>query len=277
MKIYRFSRFLALPFILVLCFFAIKILQDKNYEHFALALIPIMALVLIYLFQPQLDYWWLSRTPPEIDEKVLKSLNSTNTHYKSLSEERKLEFHKRLILYIEGRVFLAKGMEQDFDVPYDVKNLIAQIPITMTLNKKDFLLDNFDRIILYKHPFPSPRFKFLHTAETHSEDGLIIIALDYAEAAFFKPTEHYNVAWHAFADAYIKTYPAEDYPITDENQWFDIENITGFKKEKILLALGFKSVDLLIVLITCYFQFPKKMKTILPVVNKSLDRIFKDN
>ena len=274
MKIYRFSRFLALPFIIILAFFAYNILNDVEYEYFAWALVPITFLVLIYLFQPQIDYWWLDKNPVEIDEKVLKMLKETNPRYQNYSEKDRKEFDKRLVLYLEGKEFLAKGMEQDFEVPYDVRNLLAQIPVTMTMNKKDFLLKDFDRIIVYKHAFPSPRFKFLHTVETHVEDGIIIFALDHAEAAFFSPDQYYNVAWHAYAEAYIKTFPNQDYPEIVDSDWVKVESTLGYDKTSILKTLGFETMDLMPVLITCYFLKPERFNKLAPSIAKSFDKIF---
>jgi len=274
MKIYHFSRFLALPFLLVLGFFAFKILQDTKYEHFGWAVVPIVFLVLIYLFQPQLDYWWMSRNPIELEEKEVKLLNQYNPIYKNLKPEKRAEFNKRLVLYLKGKEFIAKGMEQDFDLPHDVKITIAQIPITMTLNKEEFLFKDLDRIIVYKHAFPSHMHKFLHTVETHVEDGMMIFALDHAEAAFFNPDQYYNVAWHAYSEAYIKTYPSEDYPDILEEHWQTVENVLGFSKEAILKILGFKSIDLMPVLMTCYFVKGEKLKSTDAKIFDAFEKIF---
>lgn len=277
MKIYHFSRFLALPFLLVIGFFAYKVLLDIKYEHFGWAIIPMAFLVLIYLFQPQLDYWWMSRNPVELEPRVLKMLDEHNPVYKNLNSEKQQEFNKRLALYLNGKEFIAKGMEQDFDLPHDVKNMVAQIPITMTLNKKDFLFKDLDRIIIYKHAFPSPMYKFLHTVETHVEDGMLIFALDHAEAAFFNPDQYYNVAWHAYSYAYIKTFPSENYPDIVEQDWQTVEQVLGFSKEAILQTLGFKSIDLMPVLMTCFFVKNIKLKEINPKLYTAFENIFQLN
>jgi len=275
MKIYHFSRILALPFLLILAFFAVQVLRNSNYEHFAWVLVPIAFLVMIYLFQPQIDYWWAGKHPIPLDEKVLKILINHNPVYKTLPEEEKNKFNRRLGLYIAGKEFLAKGMEQDFDLPHDVKNMIAQIPITMTLNKDEFLLKDLDRIVVYKHAFPSPKFKFLHTVETHVEDGMLVFALDHAEAAFFNPDQYYNVAWHAYAEAFVKLYPAQDYPEMKEEDWETVEKVFGFKKEQILKTLGFESIDLLPAMITAYFIKAENLKEHDKDMYDALDKIFK--
>lgn len=246
-----------------------------KYEHFGWAIVPIAFLVLIYLFQPQLDYWWMSKNPIELDDKEVKLLNQHNPIYKNLNPEDRAKFNKRIVLYLNGKEFIAKGMEQDFDLPHDVKNMISQIPITMTMNKEEFLFKDLDRIIVYKHAFPTPTHKFLHTVETHIEDGMMIFALDHAEAAFFNPDQYYNVAWHAYSEAYMKTFPGEEYPDIVEQDWKTAEKVLGFSKEAILKTLGFKSIDLMPVLMTCYFVKNKKLKDIHPELHAAFDVIFR--
>jgi len=253
MKIYKLSNVLTIPFAALLLYFASYFFDDSKDLIAAWAIVPLSTLILIYLFQPQIDYWWLSKRPFAVDENVLKLVSKTNENYNKLNEGEKAEFEKRLILYVNGRSFLAKGMENDTEVPYDIKYMIAQIPISLSLKERDFLIKAFDRVVLYKHAFPSPGYRFLHTVETHAEDGVILFSLEHAEAAFFNPTHFYNVAWHAFAEAYIKARPKIDFPIIENEDWQKVENISGFQQEQIINTVGYKEFDLLVTVIVCYF------------------------
>lgn len=274
MKIYKFSNILALPFAALLLYFISFLLSDTHDLRASWAVIPLIALVLIYLFQPQIDYWWLNKRPVEIDENVLKLIARTNENYRTLSDEWKDEFHKRLLLYVNARSFSAKGMEKDSDVPYDIKFMIAQIPVFLTLKEKDFLLKGIDRIILYKHAFPSPRYRFLHTAETHNEDGVVLFSLEHAEAAFFHPDQFYNVAWHAFAESYIILRGVNFFPETDDLVWTRIEDISGLDKDKIIKTIGYESFDPLVTVITCFFCYRNRFKEVWPEMYARLNTIF---
>ena len=274
MKIYKFSNILALPFAALLLYFISFLLSDTHDLRASWAVIPLISLVLIYLFQPQIDYWWLNKRPVEIDENVLKLIAKTNENYRTLSEEWKDEFHKRLLLYVNARSFSAKGMEKDSDVPYDIKFMIAQIPVFLTLKQKDFLLKGIDRIILYKHAFPSPRYRFLHTAETHNEDGVVLFSLEHAEAAFFHPDQFYNVAWHAFAESYMILRGVNYFPETDDNVWTRIEEISGLDKDKIIKTIGYESFDPLVAVITCFFCYRKSFQELWPEMYARLNAMF---
>jgi hypothetical protein len=274
MKIHKLSHVIAAPFALLLFYILYQTFFNKDDSLLIYGLIPTIILVLLYLFQPQINYWWLSKHPIKLEDKVLKMLNKTNHMYRNMNSEQKIEFENRLSLYAEGNAFMSKGMDQDFDVPYDVKLMTAQIPVTMMWNNKDRFLKAFERIVIYKHPFPSPKFKFLHTAETDIEDGVIIFSLEHAEAAFLQPEQFYNVAWYAYAEAFVKAYPNEDYPEIDDDTWSIIEKVQGLTQEKIMNTLGYESVDILPILISSYFYDAKKLASLNPTLHKSLQDIF---
>ena len=259
MAIYKLSRVIAFPFGLILIWFLYKAYQDSSYEDITWTFIPILVLVLIYLFQPQIDYWWLSKFPIQIDKKLLDIIEAINPIIKNLDEEEKKRFEKRLFLHVEAKAFISKGSE-DGNVPYDIKHLLSQIPVTMTFHQEDFLLKGFDRIVLYKHPFPTPRFDFLHTYETHAEDGVIIMSFEQIEKGLFASHENYNVAWHAYSEAFVKSNPGQDYPEVDDTTWIRFEKICGFSKDQILATLGFENIDPLPLLIVGYFNYKEKFE-----------------
>lgn len=275
MNIYKLANVIAVPFFLISVVIAYLGFQDRASNLLVWTLVPLIPLVLIYLFSPQINYWWLSRNPVELDPKVKKMLATTNPIYSQLNEEQVKEFDKRLLLFTEGKNFTAKGMEEDKeDIPIDIKNLISQIPITMTLQRREFLFKHYDRFILYKHPFPSPKYQFLHTMETHSEDGAIIFSLEHIEAAMFHKGHYYNIAWHAFAEAFISIYPKEAYPNIPNNIWTHIENISPQPKKVILATLGFESVDPMPVLINLYFNEREHFLRELPEIAAAFKSIF---
>lgn len=273
MRIYRFSNILSIPFAAVLLYFLSLLLKDTHDIRAAYAVVPLAFLVLIYLFQPQIDYWWLGKYPVEIDDDILKLISRVNPKYRSMNSSDKSEFHRRLLLYINGREFLAKGMEKDTGVPYDIKCLIAQIPVSMSFTEKDFLIKEYDRIILYKHAFPSPVYKFLHTYETHHEDGVIIFSLEHMEAAFFNKEHFYNVAWHAFAEAYIQSRKLSEKLSFTDDAWNSFQEISGFDKDKISATIGFPDPDPLTVGLVHYFVYPDKFRTTWSEKYSQLSRI----
>ena len=266
---------IAVPIALVLILIGYIAYKDQTSSAIIYIVIPITLLVLIYLFSPQIDYWWFSRNPVELDDKLISMLNKINPRYAALNPDEKTEFNNQLFLFTEGRAYSGKGMETDYDsVPYDIKMLISQIPATMTYRrtKKDF--KDWERIVLYKHPFPSPRYKFLHTMETFAEDGVVILSLEHVEKAIVQRGAHYEVAWHAYAEAFIKSNPTENYPDLPNDIWEHIERISPQDKRTITNTLGFKEVDAMAVLINLYFNVETAFRRELPEVSDRFDAIF---
>lgn len=273
MSIYKFSRVVAAPFVLALIYFIYLAFTDSQSDVLVWMLIPIAILVLIYLFQPQIDFWWLRSHPLKIEPKVLELMNRVNPLIRRLDFEGFQEWQNRLILHMEAKSFMGKGSE-DFVAPYDVKAMLSQVYVTMSYGMDDYLLDKFKRIIIYKHPFPSPRFKFLHAYETQAEDGVIIVSLEHVEKGLMYPESYYNVAWHVYAEAFIKANPSLDYPMISSDFWEKFEQVCGFEKEQILLSLGFESIDPLPSLVVGYFNYGEKFQRLFPEESKALRKIF---
>ena len=278
MRIYKLSKVVASPFILLVMGIGYLAFRHPTQNYMMWLLAPAVALILIYLFSPQIDYWWLSQKPVEMDPRITKLMNEVNPEYTTMSEGVKNEFNKRLTLFVEGKEFIAKGMEKEnMDVPYDVKMMISQIPVMMTRGREKFTLKHFDRIIIYKHPFPTPLNKFLHTMETHGEDGVIIISLEHVQAAMMQPGHHYDVGYHAFAEAFISAYPKEPYPQLPDDIWAKIDQISPQDRNQILGTLGFPDIDPMPVLITLYFRHRSNFETVLPKTSRELSDIFRDD
>ncbi len=275
MKIHKFSIILAIPFFILLVIIGYFVYLDPRGSSLLWALLPLTPLMLIYLFSPQIDYWWLERNPVELDAPIKSMLNRTNPRYQSLNNDQRQLFDNRLTLFSSGREFIGKGGESDnIDVPFDIKMMISQIPVTMTLGRQHVGFKNWERVVLYKHPFPTPMNKFLHTMETHAEDGVVILSLEHVEAALMQKGYHYDVAWHAYAEAFIKDNPKENYPDLPTNIWESIVKISPQSREQILATLGFKAIDPMPVLINMYFNYKDKFAKELPEIKRDFDKIF---
>ena len=260
MKIHKLSNVIALPFVLILIclMYLFFVREDDIYVLYALG--PLIMVALVYMFQPQINYWWLGKNPVQLDKPILDMLNNTNPVYNSLSQEERAGFDKEIYLQTEGNAYVAKGMEKDHEVPYDVKFMLTQIPVTIERQLKNKKLKRFERVVVYKHAFPSPKHRFLHSAETDVEDGVVIISTEQAQNAFFNPQSHYNNAWHAYAEAFVKLYPNKDYPSVGNDIWETIQNISGFDQNHIKAVLGFDSIDPIPVLITLFFNNSENFK-----------------
>lgn len=274
MSIHSISHILASPFGLVLLYLGYNSLTIDNYPYSIWMVIPIIVLMLLYLFKPQLDYWWLTKFPVKFDPELAEFLAKNNSYYKSLEGDEKVKFEKRLNLYMEARDYKAIGAMEQKDIPYDMKALLASIPVQLAMHKEDYLIGDMDRIFLYKHPFPTPSKQFLHTVESHVEDGVFIFSLHEWQAATHEPKRFYNNIWYGYVDAFLKIFNDDTSAIERYATFEIIQKIGGYTEEYILKILGLKAVDPLVVLCGLYFTHPDDMKSNAPEVYKDLKSFF---
>jgi len=261
MNIYSISHLLAGPLALIACYLGYYTLTVDDYPHSIWLIAPITGLVLLYLFKPQLDYWWHTKYPVKFDEELGAFLATKNPYYAALEGEEKSKFQNRLNLYMEAREYKAVGAQEQRDIPYDLKAMLASIPVQMTMHKEDFLIGDMDRIFLYKHPFPTPGMQFLHTVETHVEDGVFIFSLDEYQAAVHEPEKFYNNIWYGYMDAYLKVYKDDVNPIEKHATFENIKRIGRYTEEYITRVLGLKAIDPMVILCALYFTHNKQMQT----------------
>ncbi len=274
MNIYSISHILASPLALITLYLGYNTLTQDNYPHSIWLIVPITGLVLLYLFKPQIDFWWHTKYPIKFDEELGKFLASKNPYYANLEGEEKEKFQNRLNLYMEARDFKAVGTNEQRDIPYDLKALLSSIPIQMTMHKEDFLIGDMDRIFLYKHPFPTPGMQFLHTVETHVEDGVYIFSLHEFQAAVHEPERFYNNIWYGYMDAFLKVYKDDTSKIEPFATFENIEQMAKYTEKYILSILGLKAVDPLVVLGALYFTHPEQVKANNPECYKALEQFF---
>ncbi len=272
MRIYSLTKVLALP--VTLFMIAILYLEySKDYNTGYWFVIPVFLGVVLYISNQEIDHWYLRRNPIKLDSEVIKLLRNYIPFYRELNNEDKDKYHTRLSQYITGRSFKSIGSELK-DVPYDIRAMISTNAIQLAFFQKDYLIGDFDRIYVYKHPFGSPAHKFLHTVETEAEDGVIIFSLEHLIPGITSPEVYYNIGMHGYVDAFIKANPTAPFPPRLNADWYDIHAISGLSKKQILSTIGFENTDLLVVLGTCYFTYPTAFEKRLPILKKELDILF---
>ncbi len=274
MKIYSLSKVLSFPLVLAAGLIILNHFVGYRSEYSILVFIPVIGLVVLYIFHGVIDYWWLERNPIPLDEKMKEWFIKYLPYYNKLTEQEKSKFENRLSLYVEGREFKTVGTSELKDIPFDLSCILASQAIILTSHQSDFLLGDMDRIYVYKHPFPSPQYQFLHTVETHIEDGMILLSTEYALPGIVNPKDFYNITLHAYAEAYAKVYPDKEYPTVNQHGWEKLENVMGLKSDFILKVMGFEHIDMLAVHIVAYFVYTKAYSEAFPIEYKALFDIF---
>lgn len=266
-----FAQRLKIPFIALALF---SFYYTYNYDpSYALWIIPpIIIAAVVYVFAPQINWWWYQRRPLQIDPMVKTLLGKYLPFYDNLSIEDKKKFDHRLGLYQMSVEYITKSSD---GVPDDVRGLIAACPVWLTFNKEDFLFPKFENVVVYNHAFPSPQHpEDLHASEIFEEDGVLVFSLEHFMPGFMDTKKYYHIGLHEYVKVFILSYPDEDYPKFEDDFWDKIEQINGLKREALEGFMGLKNIDTLPVGIVYRFVYPEKFAATFPRESKILNLIF---
>jgi hypothetical protein len=245
---------------------------DNSWSLLMIAMVVI--LVSFYVLSPQINWWWWQRNPPDLPTEMAQFLAAKSPFYQQLSEEDQREFRRRVFLFNEGTNYMPKVLES---IPLDVKVIIASVPVRMTFQQQDFLFPNFENIIIYPKPFPSPQYPHhFHASEIYEPDGVIMFCLEHILRGFVDTKQYFNLAWYEYARVFQLTYPAYDYGDWSSVTWANLHRISGFSKEALERWIGLPELDLSAMGIAFYFLFPQRFKQELPELENTLNLIFQE-
>lgn len=229
----------------------------------AIALITVMV---AYVFQHQLNWWWYQRYPPGLPEEIQRMYTSVSLWYGGLSPEARNRFDTRAHLFVEAKEFIAQGFGK---VAEEAKYVIAYYATLLTLGRKDFLFHKYSRVVFYLHPFLTPQFPdTVHTYEIEHEDGTLIFSLEQLMAGFMAPQKYYQTGLHAFAELYAQQYHLSGDSLVT---WPDLEAIGGWSREHIAEFTGFTQEEIAPALIHHWFTHREALSRDLPHVVKPLE------
>lgn len=234
--------------------------EEGNAALYAVAFfVPAVA---VYVLAPQINWWYYERNPPKLDPALKKLLAQQVPFYRALNEEQKAKFEHRLFLFMEGKDFTPIKLEK---VGEDIKAAIAISGVMLTFNKEEnWLIENYEKIIIYPHPFPSPQYEAWHITEHYKEDGVLMFTAQHVMHGFFQSKKYLNIALYEWANVYLEDNNLPMGLRFSENSYADFEKITGWSEETIKNYVGLKNLNTAALAITFFFTHTDKMHLHLP-------------
>lgn len=257
----QFSKLLSIPILIFICILGYFILKN-DWVYLSIYIgIAVVSLAIIFVFSPQIDYWWWTRFTPKLSTPVQKIFSEFKPEYLSLTSDRKRLFDQRIFLYTRGQDYEFK----DIDVsPQDIKAIIAYYPVMLSLNHQDFLLAPYDKIVLFRKKFLSPELKQEHASESNLEEKVIIFSLDYLVAAFRDPTSYFDIALYEFFRIFEKLYPSLSMIDIKPSHIDEMKFNKMWHPELVKSGLGYDKVDLVAMTVVNLYTFPDIFKKQLP-------------
>ncbi len=274
MKIHSLSYLIATPFVILVSVLGYFVFLENQNQYVIPLLIFVIIIVALYMFQPQIDFYYYKKNPRLLGHKDRLLLKNVSSFYNSLNETQREKFEKKVYIFMRAKDFKWVKKEKE-NLPQDMKLLVAANAIQISMALEDYLYSEFDNYFVYSHPFPTPDKQFLHSVEVNFEDKTAIFDLDAIMKSQNIDNKVFNVALFAFAEIFIHLYPNKNYPDIDKNTfWTNIESISTITKDSIISTIGYEPEPLLPVLIVIFFMYPDDFKSVLPNQYDNLCVIF---
>lgn len=275
MRIHSIASILIIPFAAAFIYIIYIGYNNSDYlnpiNYWLLPLLIIIAV--LYLFTPQINHWWHKRNPPKLAGFILKWLDDHSEFYNGLSETDKTKFRDRLSIHLESREFSMMRGEKE-NLPEDFKAIIAHNLIQLTFGQEDYLLDPYERVVVYNHAFPTPKKQFLHSAEVDHEDGVILMSTEQLFPSMLDKHNYYNVGMHAYVEAYLNKHKHIKLPDLPHDLPSKLESISHHQLDKVDQTVGYDIENKHIIAINYFFLFSEKFKEALPDLYESYASIF---
>lgn len=276
-----FAHLIAAPlFLIAVLFLYLAWTVDGDYAPW---MVPFLVSgAVIYLLAPQINWWWYTRRPPDLPAELRALLERHWPFYHRLPEAGRLKFRQRVALFRMGTDWTALGGWPDDQLPPDVELAVAAAAVTLTFHREEFLFRQFEKVIVYPRPFPTPEYPRPHASELYAPDGCLIFSAEQVMKAFLQSGRMYNVALHEYAQAYRHTYPGEAYPAlfqtpVDEQEralWQGLEAASGIAPGHIETVMGLPEPAPLPAAIHHYFMYRERFAQQFPEETRQFDRIF---
>lgn len=251
------SKILIAPLVLAaLVFLYLSWEVDTDWSYYLLPCA--IGAAIVYVFSPQLDWWWSQRHPPDLPEALRQMLEKRLPYYQRLTEPLRARFRQRTALYIKAHDFKAQRMEQ---VPADIQAVIAATAVQLTFGQEDFLMKPFEFIIVYPHPFPSPQYPTQwHASEIYEEDGVILFSAEQLMPGFFLPEKHFHIGLYEYARVFRLVHPFMTWPDWSEEDWQGLEAVSGMTHQYVTHLIGLDDIDVTAVAVVYFYVFPERFR-----------------
>lgn len=221
---------------------------------------------------PQIDWWWYQRNPPDVDPIIQQVIQSQLPFYQRLNAEHKLKFRQRVALTMLASDYMVPSKDDDKKVPEDLKALIASHAVMMTWHKEKYIIDTFEKVVVYARSFPSPSYpKLLHTAESNEEDGVLLFSTERMLQALMEPAIVFNPVLYEYAKVFRWHYKLPSLALP-QDIWETIAQIGNIDKTIIEEHLGLPEPSPEAILMSYSILFAEKFQKIAPKLYEEIRR-----
>jgi hypothetical protein len=240
-----------------------------------LIILGILGGAVVYIFGPQINWWYYRKYPPDVDPEARFLLEQGDIYYQELSPVQRKKFRQRVALFIMNNSFEGKGWET---VPHEVEVLLAAAASKLLYHQEYPLFKLCQKVIVYPGTFPSPDYpEEWHRSEWHEEDGVMLISGEYLLKNFKQTHKNPDLALYEYIRVMRQERADLPWPQLPDEPWGLIHQISGWTREGFISIQGLKHPDVKAVMALLYFSHPHKMDALPGEWMEKYSRVFGPN
>jgi MtfA peptidase len=225
--------------------------------------------------------WWALRAP--LDKETLELMKKVDPWYAQMNLKQKNKYRVRFNDFLRTTRFIFKeGIPLDRQVL--VKRILAAGAARLSLQLSRKAFDQYDRIIIYEHPYYSTINHRYHKGEVNPGIGFIVFSYE-AILEGYEKKEGTNLVYHELAHALWLEHKLFDYDVFRDE---DLDAYEVLAKQELQHAgepdhhffrdYGYTNLpEFFAVSVENFFERPKEFKTALPDLYASLAKLFKQD
>ncbi len=235
---------------------------DAQYSFWIIP--PAIIATIAIVMAPQIDWWYVMQRPPRTDEQIVRMLDMKMPFFHhAIPPVKKFLLH-RIELFMRAFDWMPQGFET---IPGDAKYIVCAYAAQLTHLKQKFVFKNWEKVIFYKHPFPSPQFPTtLHNSEIFEEDFVMIFSIEALVNGFLEPLVHFPVGLYEMGRVYSSVFKVNFTdalkPLTEDH----FMKISDKNWNWVTDGIGLEMVDPDGLAVVCYFLFPDRMSEVAPEI-----------
>lgn len=247
--------------------------------YFSMFLISLLDDISIAVFEKPL-YVHLYLFPKKISEEEQFILRQKFTFYKTLSDKQKKYFHHRIHVFNKTYQFIPRA---DFKMNKEAQILISATYVMLTFGMRKYLIDIFDKIIIYPEEYFSTNNEQFHKGEFNPRMKAVAFSWKHFYEGYEINNDNLNLGIHEFSHVIhhhsIRNNDASSLSFKKQYQKIMEEVNHPSNRERLIDSNYFRiyaftnQFEFISVIIEHYFETPEQFKIEFPVLYTNVSKM----
>ena len=215
-----------------------------------------------------IHFYWTQKKVSEHQEYLLRQ---KFLYYSRLSDKHKSYFEHRVASFLEKYEFIGR---QEFVVTQEAETMVAATYVMLTFGMRQYLIDSFDKIIIYPEEYLSTQTQEYFKGEFNPRLKAVVFSWKDFEEGYRIDTDNLNLGIHEFSHViHIHSLKSDDASaLTFKKYYTQLTKEVNYppNKQKLISSDYFRvyaytnQFEFISVIIEHYFETPEEFRNKFP-------------